>query len=223
MAFEKQIQEKLEEYVYGHLPNDEWYDKNFYPFIKDTELRNRLIIEFKNARILYKIFEGLQAKENLLLAQVKTQVIMYVSIQEAVINYVLFDVYKDSELVKDLMYQQRLTKIDIPQDSKSKLQKELHHMGKEILTYYLEEKAVDITKIRYDQKVETIYNLNLISENLKEDLINLYTYRNTVHLEAEIKKGLKYDLQMSELAYRRVEGLSMELSKSIQRKETVEE
>jgi len=46
-------------------------------------LRDRLIVEFINARKIYKFFEGLQASDELLLAQIKTQVIMYVSIQEA--------------------------------------------------------------------------------------------------------------------------------------------
>ncbi|KEI98212.1 hypothetical protein [Clostridium botulinum] len=215
MAFSIELKEQIQEYVYGHLPAEDWYDENFYPFIKDTTLRERLIVEFKNGRIIYKIFEGLQAEDELLLAQVKTQVIMYVSIQEAVINYILFGLLEDKKDVQDLLFQERLIQIMIPNKKIEKLKNELIHDGKEILTYYKDKKPVDKTKIRYDQKVNACYKLRLIDLKLKEDLIKLYEYRNTVHLEAELKKNLDYNLEMGFLAYRRVEGLSMQLKESL--------
>lgn len=215
MPFELKLQEEILKYAYGHLPNEDWYDKNFYPFIKNQELRSRLIIEFKNSRVIYKIFEGLQATDELLLAQIKTQVIMYVSIQEAVINYVLFDLKKDSDIVKGLLFQDRLVQISIPQEKRGKLTRELSHDGKNIITHYLDKKPVDKTKIRYDQKVNTCFNLGLIDSQMKDDLIKLYEYRNTIHIEAELKKGLTYDLEMGELAFRRVEGLSIRFSENL--------
>ena len=82
MAFTSETKKELENYISGHLPNKEWYESHFYPFIENKSLRDRLIVEFINARKIYKFFEGLQASDELLLAQIKTQVIMYVSIQE---------------------------------------------------------------------------------------------------------------------------------------------
>jgi len=219
VPFPKELQKNIIEYVYGHLPSDNWYEKNFYPFIKDKNLRERLIVEFKNCRVIYKIFEGLQAKDELLLAQIKTQVIMYVSIQEAVINYVLFELLEAKEPVQNLLFQNRLTQISIPKHKKERLENDLIHDGKEILTYYKEKKIVDKTKIRYDQKVDACYKLNLIDLQLKEDLITLYTYRNTVHIESELRQiekyNLEYNLDMGNLAYKRVEGLSMQLTESL--------
>lgn len=215
VPFETKLQEEIIKYAYGHLPNEEWYDKNFYPFILNQELRSRLITEFKNSRVIYKIFEGLQATDELLLAQIKTQVIMYVSIQEAVINYVIFDMKKDSEIVNSLLFQDRLVQISIPKEKREKLIRELSHDGKDIITNYLDKKPVDKTKIRYDQKVNACFNLGLIDSQMKNDLIKLYEYRNTIHIEAELKKGLTYDLEMGELAYRRVEGLSIRLSENL--------
>lgn len=215
MPFESKLQEEIKKYVYGHLPSEKWYNTNFYPFISDEDLRKRLITEFKNGRVIYKVFEGIQATDDLLLAQIKTQVIMYVSIQEAVINYVLFCLKKDTEIVNGLLYQNRLVRISIPQYKRDKLEKELSHDGKGIITYFEEKKPVDKTKIRYDQKIEACYNLSLIDARMRDDLIKLYEYRNTVHLEAELKKGLSYNLEMGELAYRRVEGLSIRLTEKL--------
>ncbi|TLS35291.1 hypothetical protein [Pseudalkalibacillus caeni] len=215
MPFSDELQEKILDYVYGHLPGEEWNEENFYTFITDETLRERLIVEYKNSRVIYKIFEGLQAKDELLLAQIKTQVIMYVSIQEAVVNYVLFNLLEDKDPVQELLFQDRTTQIMIPSHKKEKLKRELIHDGKEILTYFKEKKPVDKTKIRYDQKVEACFKLNLIDSALKGDLINLYKYRNTVHLESELRQNLDYNLDMGNLAYRRVEGLSMQLTESL--------
>ncbi|QDQ03510.1 hypothetical protein FOH38_22775 [Lysinibacillus fusiformis] len=210
------MQEEIRKYTYSHLPNESWYETNFYPFIEDIEMRERLKTEFINARVIYKIFEGLQAKDELLLAQIKTQVIMYVSIQEAVINYVLFELNSSSDEVRKLLCYEKLIPIDIPKYKKEQLEKILVHAEKEILTYYKDIKHLDKTKIRYEHKVNACFNLGLITEKLKDELIQLYEYRNTVHLEAELRKKFTYDLNMGELAYRRVEGLSKVLSEKIQ-------
>jgi hypothetical protein len=217
MPFPYELQKSIREYVYGHLPDDSWYDAHFYPFIQDAELRDRLIIEFKNARVIYKIFEGLQAEKELLLSQIKTQVVMYVSIQEAAINYVLFKLLQDEAPVQELLFQDRLIKISIPKNKLVELQSALCHDGKDIVTCYNEKKEVDKTKIRFDQKVNTCSALGLIDSALKNDLIKLYEYRNTVHLEAELHKNLKYSLEMGQLAFKRVEGLSIQLVESLKK------
>ncbi|MCM1233783.1 MAG: hypothetical protein NC489_27035 [Ruminococcus flavefaciens] len=215
MPFSVELKEKIEEYIISDLPDENWYKIHFYPFIKKEDLRNRLMVEYKNARYIYKFFEGMHASDGLLLAQIKTQVIMYVSIQEAIVNYVLFDLKRENEYVTELLKQKRLIQIDIPAHKKERLVNELEHDGKEIISCYYSEKNVDVTKIRYDQKINALIKMSLISPILGDDLIKLYEYRNTVHIEAEMKKNLSYDLKMGELAYRRIEGLSIELGYSL--------
>lgn len=101
-----------------------------------------------------------------------------------------------------------------------KIAKELEHDKKDIIPCYNKVQAVDKTKIRYEQKVAALLELNLISKGLADDLVKLYEYRNTVHIEAEMKKKLVYDLSMGELAYRRVEGLSIEVSNALEKLES---
>ena len=55
MAFTSETKKELENYISGHLPNKEWYESHFYPFIENKSLRDRLIVEFINARKIYKI------------------------------------------------------------------------------------------------------------------------------------------------------------------------
>ncbi len=100
-------------------------------------------------------------------------------------------------------------------NKKEKLTNELEHDGKEIIPCYYSERNIDVTKIRYDQKIKSLIEMELISQTLGCDLVKLYEYRNTVHIEAEMRKNLSYDLEMGGLAYRRIEGLSMKLEHSL--------
>lgn len=211
MPFPIDLKEKISDYVNLTLPTDEWYENNLFTFISEKTLRARLITEHKNARIIYKFFEGLGAEDDLLLAQIKTQVIMYVSIQEAIINYVLFELHKENPIVQMLLTSRRLKPIDIPTKSLDKLEKELHHDKKDIICCFYSNSQVDKTKIRFENKLASCVEIGIISKSLELDLKNLYEYRNTVHLEAELRKNLNFDLEMGELAYRRVEGLSMSI------------
>lgn len=58
MPFEKEIRDTILAYCMRDLPNDIWYE-NAFDFVKDSSLKARLISEFKNARFIYKMFEGL--------------------------------------------------------------------------------------------------------------------------------------------------------------------
>lgn len=114
MSFEKTLKDSILSYCTHDLPDDAWY-KSAFAFIKDEKLKNRLIAEFKNARFIYKVFEGLSVKDELLLAEVRMQILMYASIYEAIIHYVLFDeYYQNTQEVKDLLIHKVTKRIDIP-------------------------------------------------------------------------------------------------------------
>ena len=105
MPLDKEVKDIVLSYCMRDLPNDSWYE-NAFDFVKDDLLKSRLISEFKNARLVYKVFEGIAAEDELLLAEVKMQVLMYASIYEATIHYVLFDqYYKNTPIVQDLLTQ----------------------------------------------------------------------------------------------------------------------
>ena len=42
MAFTSETKKELENYISGHLPNKEWYESHFYPFIENKSLRDTL-------------------------------------------------------------------------------------------------------------------------------------------------------------------------------------
>lgn len=63
----------------------------------------------------------------------------------------------------------------------------------------------DISKIRFDDKVDAAVDLDMIAESLGCDLKDIYEARNSVHIHAEIKKNLEFDLEIGRLAYRRMQ------------------
>ncbi|MCR4898894.1 MAG: hypothetical protein K5892_06680 [Acholeplasmatales bacterium] len=214
MAFKNELIDEINTYCMNDLPTDKFYN-NLFLFIKNDKIRDRIILEFKNTRYFYKIFEGLQVSDEKLLIETKMQMIMYAGIHEAIVSYVVLELCKDNDIVKSLLKINKLTEFSIPTRKREVLERELSHDGKDVVPCYYKMCKVDKTKIRYDAKVNALYDMRLISSKMKEDLIEIYEYRNTVHLEAELKKNLDYTIEMSKLAYRRVEGLNIELSKSL--------
>lgn len=67
-------------------------------------------------------------------------------------------------------------------------------------------------RLRFDDKCRTAEKLNLIGKiyskdsvkDLPAEIIEIYSYRNGIHLIAEQRKEIKYELNLSKLAYRRL-------------------
>ena len=227
MPFDEGMKNSIITYCTRDLPNDKWYEDSF-DFVKDSALKARLICEFKNARFIYKVFEGLAASDELLLAEVRMQVLMYASIYEATLHYVLFDeYYKDNPRVKGLLTQQVNKPFSIPSKQLTAINAVLVHDGKTIIPYFQTSQKREIEKIRFDEKCKTAFELGLLTEITEQseqsadilpdiknidgmptfcsELIRIYEVRNAIHLQAEIKKEIEYHLQLSKIAYRRMQ------------------
>ncbi len=227
MPFNESLKKDVLAYCMRDLPNDKWYQDAFC-FIKSEKLKNRLIAEFKNVRLVYKIFEGLSAEDELLLAEVRMQILMYASIYEAVIHYVLFDeYYKENPQVKKLLVQKVRKQFDIPGNQLNQLNPLISHDGKTVIPYYETVQKRDITKIRFDEKCRSAFQLGILAEipeqgkesaeilpDLKDvddmpvfcaELIRIYEIRNAIHIQAELKKQIEYHLLLSKIAYRRMQ------------------
>ncbi len=204
MAFDKPIQDGIKTYVEGHLADKEWHKERF-GFISDSTLQERLADEFISTRYIYKILEGLEANSWLQRSQIRIQILSYASIYEAVLHHILFDVLGSrSEVVKLSEFNMKKI-ISIPAAKLSVLEKELEHDGKRIIPTYEGIGRTDITKIRFDKKVECAKNVGLIEDWLEEELVEFYEARNAIHIHAEIRKSLDYQLDLSKRAYMRME------------------
>lgn len=212
MAFSEKLKDEIELYCNNHLPQDSWYENEF-AFIQDLDLKNRIITEFKAIRFAYKLYEGIEATNENLLFEVRNQILAYASIYEAVIENVLNSYYSDTVEFDSLMHHIIPIKISIPQSKQDILQNVLSHDGKVIVPFYYVRKRKEKPQVRFDEKCRTAERLGLIHKfinndgveiDLPSEIIEIYSYRNGIHIIAEQRKAINYELNLSKKAYRRM-------------------
>lgn len=212
MPFSKELKEKIEDYCNSHLANFGWYENEF-SFIQDEVLKDRLVAEFKAIRFAYKLYEGIEAQEENLRFEIRNQILAYASIYEAIIENVLETYYAQTPEFYDLMHHCIPIRISIPTEKINILQRELVHDGKDIVPFYYDIRRKEKTQVRFDDKCKTAEQLGLIHKftnekgeiiDLPSELIEIYTCRNGIHLIAEQRKGINYELELSKKAYRRM-------------------
>lgn len=212
MPLSSKIQKEIYDYCSSHLADEDWYKEEF-EFIEDEKLRERLVQEFRGIRFAYKLYEGIEAKDENLIFEIRHQILAYATIYEAVIHYVLYTYYRDTEEFHELQYHKVPAKISIPKAKMDMLSSVLLHGGEKIIPYHIQERKKEETQIRFNDKCFTAEKLGLLSNiespdgnliNLTKEIIEIYSYRNAIHLVAEIRKGLEYELELSKRAYRRM-------------------
>lgn len=212
MAFNEKLKKEINDYCNNHLPEEDWYENEF-DFIQNESLRNRIIKEFRSIRFAYKLYEGLGASEENLLFEIRSQILAYASIYEAIITYILTTYYSDTLEYDDLTHHIIPVKISISNSSKKLLQSSLCHNGEEVVPMTYRKKEKEERQIRFDDKCDTAVKLGLIHPYIKdgyeinfpEEIKTIYSYRNAIHLLAEQRKSLHYDLEMSITAYKRMQ------------------
>jgi hypothetical protein len=204
VAFEEQTRKEIGNYIEEHLADWSWHQDRFN-IISDGTLKDRLADEFMSARYIYKLLEGMAADNWLLRAQIRIQVLSYASIYEAVIHHILFEDFKEHPDVIALTEFKMKKVISIPTAKLALLESALGHDGKAVIPTYEGIGRTDTTKVRFDKKAECAHKLGLIDEWLKDEIIEFYEARNAIHIHAEIRKSLDYQLDLSKRAYRRME------------------
>lgn len=224
MPLNTTVKNAIYDYCHNHLADEQWYEHEF-EFIRDTSLKERLIKEFRAIRFAYKIYEGIEAKDENLIFEVRNQILGYATLYEAIIEYVLKTYYANSQEYDDLTHHTIPIPISIPQIKLNKLKNELSHDGKEIVPFYYARKRKEDTKIRFDEKCKAAEKLGLIhtftAENgtiidLPKEIIEIYSYRNGIHIMAEQRKGLVYELDLSKRAYRRMRPFIDQIKEKLQ-------
>lgn len=212
MPLNIETQNQIYDYCDNHLADENWYLSEF-DFIFDQKLRDRLVKEYRSIRFAYKLYEAIEAKEENLMFEIRTQILSYATIYEAVIHDVLYNYYSETAEFEKMKTHVIPIRIDIPSHKYEILSKELKHDSKEIIPFYYGTKKKDDVSIRFDEKCNTAERLGLIHTfynekgeqvDLPKEIIEIYRYRNGIHLVAEQRKGIQYELDLSKKAYWRM-------------------
>ena len=213
MPLSEKVRDEIYDYCQKHLADEEWYETKF-EFIQDEMLRKRLIEEYKAIRFAYKLYEGIGAENENLIFEIRYQIFAYASLYEAVLHYVLYTYYADTQEFHKLQYHNMPARIDIPTEQLALLNSALIHNGESIIPYHIQERKKDDSQVRFDDKCKTAEKLGIIHKfkdkygadvDFSSELIEIYSYRNAIHLVAEQRKGITYELELSKKAYRRMQ------------------
>jgi hypothetical protein len=204
MAFDPAVKTQIADYLGAHLADEAWH-MSYFEFVGNTSLAKRLGEEFISTRYIYKLLEGLEAQDWLLRSQIRLQVLSYASIYEAVLHHILFETMAAEAPVIALTEFPMKKLVSIPTASLQILTKHLEHDGRKIVPTYEAVGKTDETKVRFDRKAECAETLGLIEPWLKDELIEFYEARNAIHIHAEIRKSLNYQLDLSKRAYLRMQ------------------
>jgi len=199
MAFPENLKKKVEDYINKHHPNQAWWEQYFdIAFVNDTELAKRLVQEMMSIRTVYQLLEGLRAKNELLRAQTKIQIITYASVYEAVLHHVVFKTnLKLNHEVVNLLKKDKYVNRSLPKPYQN-----IVHNTETIYTMAKVSDTRDERYIKFEEILVVAQRLNLIDSSLYNDLLELYNLRNAIHLHAEIAKGVNYELEISKKAHK---------------------
>ncbi|MGB9992955.1 hypothetical protein ACJRPG_0024790 [Massilia sp. SM-13] len=158
MGFPKKISQTINDYVERHIGDDDFY-RDYFWIINDAELRLRLEQEFRSARYIYKLLEGMQATEWLKNAEVRVQILQYASIYEAILHHVLLTHYENADAVKAITTYMHNQPVNISGAWQTKIVAQYNVVG-DLKVYETQPRPVDHRKITFEAKADAALELN---------------------------------------------------------------
>lgn len=201
MPLPSETRQTVLEYCDAHLPDDDTVARMF-DFLNEPELQKRLEDELYAARYIYKLGEALSASDERLHAHVKFQIVQYAAIYEAIIVHLLWNVYSEQQSVTGIEYH---TTYKRTVGLSNSLSLTLSDSGEEVVLCVEARQKTSRVSIKFDDKVDAAVNIGFLDGELGEEIKRFYKLRNAIHIESAIKNDVKYELDSSLLAYRRLQ------------------
>lgn len=202
------------EYARNDLPGDLAWHVNYFDFIDDLDLRNRLGQEFYAARYLYKLWEGLRIDEPWATqAQIQLQVQQYASIYEASIHHLLFVEASNEPVVQRLSEYSTLVERKLPGHIMAYIRKLDADDAEHVVGAVRATRRTQDSKIRFDSKVAAAVDIGMLSDDLGHEIKGYYTARNYIHIHAELRKrDFEWQLAFARDAYKRLKPFKEQVS-----------
>jgi len=208
------IRSEVVDYGRHDLPGDLSWHVDFFDFIGELALRERLGQEFYAARYLYKLWEGLRIGEPWAIqAQVQLQLQQYASIYEASIHHLLFVEAADESVVARLYEYEALVERALPNHLMDRIRRLDAEDSGDIVGAVLATRRTQESKIRFDSKVKAAVELGVLDEDLGREVAGFYTARNYIHIHAELRQtDFDWQVSFARDAYRRLEPFKAQVS-----------
>lgn len=211
MPLEKQSRQHIIEYVMRDLvpktvtprPHQaiSWFNAQF-AFISDQKLQEHLGEAFYQARFTGRVREALDLKSGFNHAFCKYQILLYASIYECVIDYLLNAVASEPT-VSTLLTATELQRIPA-MSSKAEFTFSDASGTHSIFTCRETKRTRQMRDIRFDDRVDAAETLGIVRAENSAFIKALYKSRNNIHLQSSADKDFKPDDQQSSEAFRRL-------------------
>jgi hypothetical protein len=189
------------EYCDAHLPDDDAVAAIF-DFLNEPDLQARVEAEFYAARYIYKLGEALAVSDERLHAHVKFQIVQYAGIYEAIIVHMLWKMFPNHQAVTSIEYHAAYRRAA---DLSTALSLTLSDTDEEIVLCVESRKKTQRPSIKFDDKVDASVAIGFLDLGLGEEIKRFYKLRNAIHLENAIKYQIRYEIDSSSLAFRRMQ------------------
>jgi len=219
MPFDEPIRLAAKAYACNDLPGDVAWHVDFFDFVSDLDLRERIGQEFYAARYLYKIWEGLRVDEPWAAqAQIQLQVQQYASIYEAALHHVLLVEAAETQEVQRLFEYEALVERALPGHIMDRIRGLESTDSNEIVGAVRATRRTQESKIRFDSKVAAAVTLGMVDADLGREIIGFYTARNYMHIHAELRqKDFEWQVSFARDAYRRLSPFKTQVSAWLER------
>lgn len=192
--------ENIHRYCDRDLAKLEWYVERF-DFVSDEELRRHLAKEFASARYISKLGEAIAADGAKLESHAKFQVVLYASIYEAVISYLLWEDFKEHPAVTEIEYHKTFKKVAKFPGGVSVTNAD----GEELHLCAERTEKTNRASIKFPDKLDAAVAIGFLNRELADEVGEFYKLRNALHIETAAKKDVQYELDQARLAYLRMQ------------------
>jgi hypothetical protein len=209
MPLEHHTRQAVIEYVLRDLvPDRYWNGKPFdwflwkFSFVVDPTLRKHLAEAFYQARMAEKLRAALGLKSGFNNTFIKTQVILYASIYEAVIDWLL-EGHVSAPEVQALIRQEFYQPANEALGKNTRLTIASTEGGEEpLIPCRKKSRNQKLKEIQFKERLKAAVTLKLVPTDLEIVIDRLYTSRNRVHLVQAAAEDFAPDSQQTSEAFK---------------------
>lgn len=177
----------------------EWFLDRF-AFVDNATLQKYLAEAFYQARLIEKTREALGLRKEFNNVFVKTQILLYASIYESLIDYAL-EKNKTEPTVASLLRQEFFSPVPALSGATELTYKEAGATHK-IVTCKKKGRTQKLKEIQFNDRLNAAVELGFVQASNQAELEDLYKSRNKIHILAAVADNYKPDVLQSSMAFR---------------------
>lgn len=206
MPLKKSLRQPVVDYILRDIapgkapaqkPMDWFLDR--FSFVDNVTLQKHLAEAFYQARLNEKTREALGLKKDFNNVFVKTQIVLYASIYEALIDHAL-EKNKTSETVSALLKQEFYSPVAALSGASELTFKDADATHK-VVTCKKKTRTQQLKEIQFKDRLAAAISIGFVQAVNQQELEALYTSRNKIHILAAAADDFKPDGQQSSKAF----------------------